>query len=157
MSEDVSRDVDQLLRDREKYESWLERLEAEKDKATSQAYDRVRSDYQKRLGEVVAQLKAHGEALRNRLSDVEGRVSELEGQREGCQEKLDEARLRRMVGEFTNDPEWQELEGRLVSELEEADRQLGEARSEIHHLNEIVSQVDLDHAEPLARAKACSS
>lgn len=150
MPEDVSRDVDQLLKDREKYESWLERLEAEKDKATNQAYDRVRSDYQKRLHEVVAQLKAHGEALRSRLSDVEGRVSELEGQQGGCQEKLDEARLRRMVGEYTDDQEWQELEGRLVAELEEADRELEEARAEVHHLNEIVSQVGLDHAEPLA-------
>lgn len=150
MPEDVSRDVDQLLKDREKYESWLERLEAEKDKATSQAYDRVRTDYQKRLGEVVAQLKAHGEALRSRLSDVEARVSELEGQRGGRQGKLDEARLRRMVGEYTDDQEWQELEGRLVAELEEADRELEEARSEIHHLNEIVSQVGLDHAEPRA-------
>lgn len=148
MSEEVSREVDQLLKNREKYETWLERLESERDKVTSQAYDRVRSDYQKRLSEVVAQLRAHGQALENRLGEMRARVDKIEGEVAGRTEELEEARLRRMVGEYTDEGEWRELEGRLVDEVQRLEDQLETSRAEIRHLNEIVAQVGLDRAAP---------
>lgn len=154
MAEDVSREVDQLLKDRERYEKWLQKLESEKDKAASHAYERVRTDYQRRLGEVVAQLRSHGQTLQNRLSEMETRVAALERERGAHNEKLEEARLRRMVGEFTDDAEWEGLESGLLNELQEAERQLEESRSEIDHLREIVAQVGLDQAEPPAARPA---
>jgi len=153
MSDEVSREVDQLLKDREKYESWLQRLESEKGAATNQAYERVRADYQKRLGEVVARLRAHGQGLENRLTEMESRLAELDRERQSRQEKLDEARLRRTVGEYTDEDEWSALEGQLQSDLQKVEGDLEGTRTEIEHLKQIVAQVGSEKIESSAPAR----
>ncbi|MGD2215664.1 MAG: zinc ribbon domain-containing protein [Gemmatimonadales bacterium] len=141
MSDDVSREVDQLLKDREKYQHWLSRLESEKGKAPERAYDRVRGDYQKRLKEVTAKLRSHSEAVRDKLRSVEQTVARIEAERATAAEELEEARLRRNVGEYRDDNEWSELESRFVASLKEMDRQLQKAKGEIDHLGEIMALV----------------
>jgi hypothetical protein len=108
MPDDASREVDQLLKDREKYQQWLSRLESEKGKAPERAYDRI---------------------------------ARIEAERAGAAEELEEARLRRSVGEFRDDNEWSELENRLVASLQQMDRQLQGAQGEIGRLGEIMALV----------------
>ncbi|UCC47687.1 MAG: hypothetical protein JSV41_09350 [Gemmatimonadota bacterium] len=148
MSDDVSRELDQLLRDREKYENWLSRLESERSKATAEAYSRVHGDYQQRLDEVVAKLQAHSEAVQDRLHELEQKVVDLEGERALRAEKLDEARLRRSVGELRDDNEWADLEKRLASSVQKADQELTRARTEIDRLRDVVAQVRPAPAAP---------
>ncbi|MGD2152907.1 MAG: hypothetical protein PVG79_06530 [Gemmatimonadales bacterium] len=141
MPEDVSKEVDQLLKDREKYQHWLSRLESEKGKAPERAYDRVRADYQKRLVEVTSRLRAHSEAVQDKLRAVEQSVARLESERATAGEELEEARLRRSVGEYRDDSEWSELENRLVSSIQQMDRQIQGAQGEIARLGEIMALV----------------
>lgn len=141
MSEDVTREVDRLLKDRARYQDWLNRLEDQKPRASEQAYGRVRADYQKRLEDVLSRLQEHGEALHGRLQDIERHAEELKNQRGERSDRLDEARLRRSVGEYTDEREWSELENRLSTALEEADRQLADTHSEIERLKEILASV----------------
>jgi gas vesicle protein len=150
MSDDVSRELDQLLRDREKYENWLRRLESERSKATAEAYSRVRGDYQQRLDEVVSKLQGHSEAVQGRLHELEQKVVDLEGERALRAEKLDEARLRRSVGEFRDDNEWADQEKRLASSVQKTDQELTRARTEIDRLRDIVGQVRSAEARPAA-------
>ena len=153
MSDDVSREVDQLLRDREKYEAWLKRLESEESKATAQAYGRVRADYQQRLDDVVSRLRAHSETVERKLHQLEQRAVDVEGERALRAEKLDEARLRRSVGEYRDDNEWADLEKRLASSLRQADQELTSARTEIDRLRDIVAHVRTAEARPAAAAQ----
>lgn len=141
MADDVSREVDQLLNDREKYQHWLSRLESERGQAPERAYDRVRGDYQKRLDEVTAKLRSHGEALQDKLRSLEHTVARIEAERTAGAEELEEARLRRSVGEYRDDNEWSELEKRLVASLQQLDGQLEKARGEIGRLGEILAQL----------------
>lgn len=148
MSEDVSRDVDQLLKDRERYESWLERLEARKAEASSRAYERVRGDYQQRLEDVLQRLKGHSESIRGKLTDLGQRAASLEKERTGRAEELDEARLRHLVGEYGDDKDWQELEQRLLSALQETETQIGDVRGEVRRLEEIIAVVERPAEQP---------
>ena len=148
MAEDVMKEVDKLLKDREKFEGWLARLESEKSASSKQAYDRVRGDYDKRLQEILGKLRTHAQALEQRISSLQNSLGELEGDHSDRKEKLDEARLRRSVGEFEDEKEWSKLEARLKSHLEETEGQLASTNKEIGRLKEIVAQVSV--AEPAA-------
>jgi hypothetical protein len=148
MPDDVTREVDQLLKDRERYEAWLGKLESEKPLASGRAYDRVRADYQRRLDEVMDKLRAHSEAIRGKLAELELKLGQLEGERGDRAEKLDEARLRRSVGEYSDDREWKKLEGELLSSLQETEAELESVRAEIGRLEEIVALVEGAEAKP---------
>ncbi len=141
MADDVQREVDGLLKEREKYEAFIKRLESEKATTTERAYARVRGDYARRLREVEEKLGAHGNSLQGKLRQLSSKVSQLEARREQQAEELDEAQLRRNVGEYPDDKEWSELESRMLTSLRETERDLESARSEIGRLQEIVASV----------------
>jgi hypothetical protein len=151
MADDVMHEVDQLLKDREKYEAWLNRLESEKRGASGPAYEKVRGDYQQRLEEVLEKLKAHSESIQGKLKGLENKVAEVDSQRSGRSEKLDEAQLRRSVGEFEDEKEWTKLESKLVGSLKESEKELETVRAEIGRLEEIVAQVKGAEARPAAK------
>lgn len=148
MADDVSREVDQLLKDREKYESWLGRLEARRGEASSRAYERVRGDYQQRLDDVLRRLKSHSESIRGKLADLAQQKARLEKERSGRTEELDEARLRHLVGEYGDDRDWQELEGRLQGALNETETRIDEVQGEVRRLEEIIGLVERPVEKP---------
>jgi len=150
MADDVMHEVDQLLKDREKYEAWLNRLESEKTGASGPAYEKVRVDYQERLEEVLGKLRAHSESIQSKLKGLENKVAEVDSQRSGRSEKLDEAQLRRSVGEYEDEKEWKKLESELVGSLKESEKELETVRAEIGRLEEIVAQVKGAEARPAA-------
>ncbi|UCC73678.1 MAG: zinc ribbon domain-containing protein [Gemmatimonadota bacterium] len=141
MPDDVSREVDQLLKDREKYQHWLNRLETERGKAPEGAYVRVQADYERRLDEVTGKLRAHSDAVQSKLREVEQAVTRLEAERVARADELEEACLRRSVGEYRDDNQWSELEKRLVATLQRTDQQLESTRAEIGRLSEIMALV----------------
>jgi hypothetical protein len=148
MADDVMKEVDKLLKDREKYEAWLAKLESEKSASSERAYGEVLEDYRKRLDDVLTQLKAHSDSLRSKLGELEDRVATLEVERASRAEQLDESRLRRSVGEFEDDKEWKKLEDGLVGALQEKENELEGVRGEIGQLEEIVAQVEGAEAAP---------
>jgi hypothetical protein len=148
MSDEVQKEIDQLLEDREKYVAWLRRLDTEKATTTERAFERVYADYQKRLDEVTQELSKHSAAVQGQLGELESSVAELEGKRAAWAEELDEAQLRRSVGEFGDDKEWAELESRLLGSMREVERQLDSTRSEIERLKEIATLAQGEEPQP---------
>lgn len=143
MPDNVSGDVDQLLRDREKYEAWLRKLEAEKAKVSDRAYARVREDYQSRLSEVDRRLQEHSHSIRSRLQEVERVLDDLEREKASRVEDLEEARLRHSVGEYQDEAEWQDLEGKLAGAVQKTEQRLDRAQQEIGKLREILEHVQV--------------
>lgn len=148
---EVTKEIDRLLQDREKYSTFIKRLESERASSSERAYSKVRADYEKRLEDVVRNLHAHSDALRSKLSEMENSLRSLEEERSARNEQLDEARLRRSVGEYRDDSEWSGLERQLLDSVQSADAQLEETRTQIVRLNGIIAQVE---GEPPAETPA---
>ena len=148
MSDAVQKEVDKLLKDREKYEGWLKRLQSEKTATTERAYERVQVDYQTRLDDVTNKLRSHSDTINGKLGQLEAAIAELEAQRAAKAEELDEAQLRRSVGEFRDDKEWGDLENRLLGSMRDAEREVERCRIEIQRLREIVTLVKSAEAQP---------
>lgn len=141
MSDGAQKEVDQLLKDREKYLAWLKRLESEKTATTERAFARVREDYKRRLDEVDGKLRSHTAAVESKLNQLQAKTVELESRRAKRSEELDEAQLRRTVGEYRDDGEWADLERRLLGAVRECERELEGAGVEIDRLQEILTLV----------------
>lgn len=154
MSDDVRHEVDQLLRDREKYEAWLQRLDSEKPAKAGPAFDKVRNDYKQRLQEVLTKLQSHGESLQSRFRSLEAAITDLESEKLARIEELDEARLRRSVGEYRDDNKWADLETRLQGSVEETERQLERTAQEIATMRQIVSNLRPAAPEPAPQKMA---
>ena len=150
MSDDAQREVDQLLKDRDTYVAWLKRLESERTATTERAFERVRGDYERRLAEVDEKLRSHTAGVEGKLRQLQARAAELESERATRAEQLDEAQLRRSVGEFRDDKEWAKLESRLLSAVRECERELEGVTAESDRLREIVVLVKGAGARPAA-------
>lgn len=153
MADKISGEVDRLLSDRQKYATWLSRLESERTTVSERAFGRVHEDYRKRLAEVDQRLKAHTQSIQGRLEEIQAVVSELEAKKASKVEDLEEARLRRSVGEFRDEGEWTKLEAGLVSAVEDTERRLSSAHQEIERLSTILDQVKSAGTKAGERAK----
>jgi hypothetical protein len=90
-----------LIADRRKYESWLAALEAKRSETPDHVFFRVRSDYERRLSEVLERLRSQATALNERAGTLTARLAALVDQERATRDRRSEAELRAKVGEFT--------------------------------------------------------
>ena len=98
--------VTALMQERAKFETWLATLEAKRDATPEHVYDRVRRDYESRLGAVLDELKAHAVELEAQAERFTARLSELASQEQARGDARAEAELRAHVGELSPS-EWE--------------------------------------------------
>lgn len=135
--------VTDLLEQRARIQSWLDNLHTVGAEANSRVVDRVRSDYQRRLGTVLDELAEHLESIR---SDRETRQKELTAaskRLEEASEELEEARLRHMIGELS-DEEWRKRQPDLGDAVTEAEADREDARAEVERLDQLLRQLEAD-------------
>jgi hypothetical protein len=96
----------QLMAEREKYEQWLDDLEAKKDSTPAKVFDRVRQDYIARLQTVMEQLEQYTTTLHEHADSLMEKLRDLEEAEEANTEEQAEAALRKQVGEITA-TEWE--------------------------------------------------
>jgi hypothetical protein len=89
-----------LIADRRKYESWLAALEAKRAETPDHVFLRVRSDYERRLSEVLERLRSQASALNERADALTARLAALVEEERAVVDRRSEAELRRAVGEF---------------------------------------------------------
>jgi hypothetical protein len=89
-----------LIADRRKYESWLAALEAKRAETPDHVFLRVRSDYERRLSEVLERLRSQATALNERADALTARLATLVEEERATVDRRSEAELRRAVGEF---------------------------------------------------------
>ena len=104
------------MEEREKYESWLDDLEAKKDSTPPKVFERVRQDYLTRLQEVVDKLSEHTALLEEHGQSLTAKLRELEMAEEAITEQQAEAALRKQVGEITP-AEWESSSKKAQKEL----------------------------------------
>src|SRR4051812_37543411 len=90
--------VTQLMTERQKYEQWLDDLEAKKESTPAKVFERVRHDYLERLQAVIDELKEHTGAMQEHADSLSEKLKELENSEDETAEKLAESELRAKVG-----------------------------------------------------------
>lgn len=133
-------EVESLLASRQQLSGWLDKLEAAGSKTPPSVRDRVRSDYQARLAQVVENLRSHSDVIGSTLQGLRGQAEEYEGLRTEEQETLAEAELRHSVGEYT-DEEWHRVEKDCGGKISGLDEELDRLAGEIGRLEEVLSQI----------------
>jgi hypothetical protein len=90
-----------LIAERRKYEGWLAALEAKRAETPDHVFFRVRSDYERRLSEILERLRSQASALDERADALNARLAALVEQERGSHDRRHEAELRVSVGEFS--------------------------------------------------------
>ena len=146
-------EVETLLATRQQLADWLEKLEAAWNKTPPSVRDRVRSDYQGRLGQVVEQIRGHSDVISSLWQGLRTRAEEFEELRNEEQETLAEAELRHMVGEYS-DEEWARVERDCSGKIRGMDEEIDRLGVEIGRLDEIFGQIALPPAPLVAQSVA---
>jgi hypothetical protein len=135
--------VQDLLEQRSQIQRWLTNLDTVGTEANSRVVERVRNDYSDRLDAVIEELAEHLETIR---TDRDERQQQLEAANQRLQsvtEELEEARLRHMIGEISDDA-WGEREPDLGDAVTEAEANRDDARAEVARLDELLRQIEED-------------
>ncbi len=90
-----------LIAERRKYEGWLAALEAKRAETPDHVFFRVRSDYERRLSEILERLRSQASALNERADALNARLAALVEQERANHDRRHEAELRVSVGEFS--------------------------------------------------------
>ncbi len=143
-------EVETLLGSRLQLQAWLEKLDAAGSKTPPAVRERVRSDYQGRLAQVVDQLRGHSDVISGTLNGLRGQAEEFEALRADEQETLSEAELRHSVGEYSDD-EWNRVEQDCSGKIGGMDEEIGRLSGEIQRLEEVLTQIAPPPAAPRRR------
>jgi len=133
--------VERLLDQQRQYQDWLERLDAEAaGAAPSHVARRVRADYAARLDDVTKELAEHEDGVRQALEEAEERAEGLTKQHADRTDELAEARLRRQVGEFTEE-QYEEIATRCKDSLADLTKEIGAVERDIDRYEEILGLI----------------
>lgn len=132
--------VEQLLSEGDALRGWLTRLAQAPSGVPDAVRERVRGDYQVRLDQITAGLRAHADVVSAKLDDDRREHADLLARATVAREGLAEAELRYAVGEYDPDRH-QEEQRRFSSDIESFDVALGAAAERIARLEEVHSLV----------------
>lgn len=140
--------VSDLLAERNKYQTWIARLDSTKDTTPQAVRAKVLSDYQAKLDGVLARLTEHGDTVREQLEQKKLRKEELVTDESKAKETLAEAELRHAVGEY-DEGDWVKVRAETNKTLVGAREELAKVIEEIEKLQE-VSRLIATPVEPPA-------
>jgi hypothetical protein len=139
--------VEGLVRQRDQLRGWIARLDEVSGQAASHVTQRVRGDYEARLRRVTEELAAHVEEIERDLADARSAVAAAEETRTQAGDRLEEHRLRHIIGELADDA-WEAQRPGLEGEVSGADDALSRARAELERLEALAAEVSARPAEP---------
>ena len=137
--------VNDLLAERNKYQTWIARLDSTKDTTPAAVRAKVLSDYQAKLESVLARLTEHGDAVREQLEQRKVRKEELVAEELKAKETLAEAELRHAVGEY-DEGDWVKVRAESNKTLVGCREELTKVVEDIERLAEVAKLI----AQPVA-------
>ena len=140
-------DIQKLLDEKRQIEQWLQRLNQATDETPEGVREKVKSDYGKRYGVVLAELQGFREELSSKLDEQRVTRDDLAAREAHESERMAEAELRHTVGEF-DEARWTELRSEILESLVRIRDELKAVEDEIAGLEEVVSAVGTAESEP---------
>jgi hypothetical protein len=135
--------IDKLLQDRAQFISWITRLTGPSGSSPAvpeAVRQRVRGDYEQRLQSVVEALRSHQADLEQQMSEFAARREALSSRESEAKERLAEAEVRHMVGEY-DDGRWQTIRADLTREVVSVQEELSRTVAEIDRLEEVLTTI----------------
>ena len=135
--------IDKLLQDRAQFISWITRLTGPSNSSPpvpEAVRHRVRADYEGRLQSVVEALRSHQNDLEQQMSEFAARRDTLSTRESEAKERLSEAEVRHMVGEY-DDGRWQTIRADLTREVVSVQEELSRTTAEIDRLDEVLTTI----------------
>lgn len=140
LAPDARSAVDSLTLQRTRLQDWLARLDEVGETVPSHVAERVRRDYEDRLGTVTQELAAHRDSLVAELADRRAELEGADARRASAADDLEEARLRHLIGEM-EDGDWEARRPELESALSAAEAEASGVRSEVERLDALLREV----------------
>jgi hypothetical protein len=128
--------IERLLEQRRQYEAWIARLSAAEDSTPAHVRERVKADYEARLGAVLEELKAHADSARQTIEQRQHFRLELKKKERLAAERLAETELRHAVGEY-DDAAWGQVHKDAQAELVTLREELQAVEADIEKLQEL--------------------
>jgi outer membrane biosynthesis protein TonB len=153
MADTRKADIDALLDERKKFESWLAQLEQKRGSTAPHVFSRVHDDYAKRLDDVRGRLAAEADGIRALVAELE---EKLEAEQRAMTAKTDERaelELRAAVGEFS-EKEWNQTRGKLDGAIAAIGERFDAAEQDLVAMRETLASVSGPHTP--ARASAAT-
>lgn len=132
--------VEQLLAESDALRAWLARLDTAPASAPDAVRDRVRRDYQARLDQITAGLRAHGDVISSKLREDRAEHAGLLERANAAREALAEAELRHLVGEYDED-RFNSERTRHASDIESFDLGLSAVAERVARLDEVFAMI----------------
>ena len=133
--------IQKLLTERVQIEQWLQRLNLAGDSTPEAVREKVKTDYQNRLKELVKELAVYGDELHDALKRQLGTRETLAKQEKEAAERLSEAEVRHAVGEY-DEPKWREVHAEYLGNLVRIREDLKTADDELHRLEDAVKSLE---------------
>ena len=134
-------ELDELLAERKKFETWLTQLEARRDGAAEHVFVRVHADYTSKLETVRARLAGEADTIAALVSELESRLATEHEQVTIKTDERAEAELRAMVGEYS-DKEWKAASAKLDAAITERRGRFEATERELSDLNSLLGSID---------------
>jgi hypothetical protein len=128
--------VEQLLAESDALRGWLTRLDQASGTAPDNVRDRVRRDYQKRLDEITAGLRAHADVIEAKLDTDRREHEQLQSRATASRDALAEVELRHAVGEYDG-ARFENERTRHRSDIESFDLSLAAVAERISRLEDV--------------------
>ena len=132
--------VTDLLAERNKYQTWITRLDSTKDTTPAAVRGKVLADYQAKLEGVIERLTQHGDAVREQLEQRKVRKEELMAEEAKSKETLAEAELRHAVGEY-DEGDWTKVRAEMNKILVGTREELAKVIEDIERLAEVAKLI----------------
>jgi hypothetical protein len=146
--------VRELVAERDRLRSWIDRLDSLDDATPQHIATRVRSDYGERLEGITAELTEHVQAVRDDLKEARERLTRAEEGHREAMDRLEEVRLRHRIGELDADS-WEQQRPALEATRDEADEARAGVATEVETLEALLVEIETppEAAAPAAPAK----
>jgi hypothetical protein len=138
MDSETLREIESLMEERRKYESWIISLGERRSTTPGHVFQRVLADYQERMRQASAGLAGRAAEVEASVTDLRSRLSALQEEETRTSDERSEAELRAAVGEYTPD-RWEEVRriaDENIARLSSERMKLGE---ELEHLVSILA------------------
>lgn len=140
-------ELEELLSERKKFEAWLAQLEARRESAASHVFERVHSDYAKRLDDVRKKLAAEADAIAALIEELAARLATEQEKVTLKTDERAEAELRALVGEYS-EKEWNSTRAKLDAAIADRRAKFDATERELAELKDLLLNV---HGAPAPR------
>jgi hypothetical protein len=149
--------VSALMQERQRVEEWLAALEGKRAITPPHVYERVRADYDKRLGEIMHSLTGRTNELRQMITALTARMARLQTEENARRDERHEAELRATVGELEAS-KWEVLRRSIDDAIARLTAERTHITTELSRVQQILSMTNAAGTLPgAAEADAAQS